>query len=192
MIGVEQGNDRGIHRRRVVSPEHVFADRAQLSSGLIVCRPRRRVLGAALERAPGARLLALTFHRALEAFAIERQLAIVDHVLDEIARQSERVIEPERDVTGDDLVGGSRTVEDLFETWQAADADTQQTRLDEIRTTFAKYPMIPALKAAIAHYGGDTAWAKVRPPLVELTPEQNRGLIADLDARGFTMPGLRV
>ena len=79
----------------------------------------------------------------------------------------------------------------LFETWQAADADTQQARLDEIRTTFAKYPMIPALKAAIAHYGGDAAWAKVRPPLVELTPEQNRGLIADLDARGFTMPGLR-
>jgi len=80
----------------------------------------------------------------------------------------------------------------LFETWQAADADTQQARLDEIRTTFAKYPMIPALKAAIAHYGGDAAWAKVRPPLVELTPEQNGGLIADLDARGFTMPGLRV
>ena len=80
----------------------------------------------------------------------------------------------------------------LFETWQAADADTQQARLDEIRTTFAKYPMIPALKAAIAHYGGDAAWATVRPPLVELTPEQNRGLIADLDARGFTMPGLRV
>ena len=80
----------------------------------------------------------------------------------------------------------------LFETWQAADADAQQARLDEIRTTFAKYPMIPALKAAIAHYGGDAAWAKVRPPLVELTPEQNRGLIADLDARGFTMPGLRV
>jgi len=28
MIGVEQGNDRGIHRRRVVSPEHLFADRS--------------------------------------------------------------------------------------------------------------------------------------------------------------------
>jgi 4-hydroxy-tetrahydrodipicolinate synthase len=79
----------------------------------------------------------------------------------------------------------------LFETWQAADADKQQARLDEIRTTFAKYPMIPALKAAIAHYGGDAAWATVRPPLVELTAEQSRSLIADLDARGFTMPGLR-
>ena len=79
----------------------------------------------------------------------------------------------------------------LFETWKGADADQQQARLDEIRTTFAKYPMIPALKAAIAHYGGDAAWSTVRPPLVELTAEQSRGLIADLDARGFTMPGLR-
>ena len=80
----------------------------------------------------------------------------------------------------------------LYASWKAADADAQQARLDEIRATFSKYPMIPALKAAIAHYGGDPAWSKVRPPLVELTPEQSRGLISDLDARGFTMPGLRV
>src|SRR5918996_81857 len=68
----------------------------------------------------------------------------------------------------------------LHATWQAADADAQQAKLDEIRSTFAKYPMIPALKAAIAHYGGDRAWSKVRPPLVELTAEQWKALIADL------------
>jgi 4-hydroxy-tetrahydrodipicolinate synthase len=79
----------------------------------------------------------------------------------------------------------------LYDTWQGADADGQQARLDEIRATFAKYPMIPALKAAVAHYGGDLAWAKVRPPLVELTPDQSKSLIVDLDARGFTMPGLK-
>jgi 4-hydroxy-tetrahydrodipicolinate synthase len=78
----------------------------------------------------------------------------------------------------------------LHDTWQNADADAQQKRLDDIRATFAKYPMIPALKAAVAHYGGDAGWAKVRPPLVELTPDQAKSLIADLDARGFTMPGL--
>jgi 4-hydroxy-tetrahydrodipicolinate synthase len=80
----------------------------------------------------------------------------------------------------------------LFATWQAADADTQQERLNEIRGIFAKYPMIPALKAAIAHYGGDTSWATVRPPLVELTREQKAALAADLDSAGFTMPGLKV
>jgi 4-hydroxy-tetrahydrodipicolinate synthase len=79
----------------------------------------------------------------------------------------------------------------LFSTWQAADADTQQGRLNEIRGIFARYPMIPALKAAIAHYGGDPSWATVRPPLVELTREQKAALAADLDSAGFTMPGLK-
>ena len=51
--------------------------------------------------------------------------------------------------------------------------------------------MIPALKAAIAHYGGDASWATVRPPLVELTPQQKASLAADLDQAGFTMPGLK-
>jgi 4-hydroxy-tetrahydrodipicolinate synthase len=78
----------------------------------------------------------------------------------------------------------------LHATWQAADADAQQAKLDEIRSTFAKYPMIPALKAAIAHYGGDRAWSKVRPPLVELTAEQWKALNADLHGHGFAMPGL--
>jgi 4-hydroxy-tetrahydrodipicolinate synthase len=79
----------------------------------------------------------------------------------------------------------------LFDTWGAADADAQQARLDEIRGTFAKFPMIPALKAAIAHYGGDAAWRTVRPPLVDLAPEQAKALVTELDQRKFTMPGLK-
>jgi len=51
--------------------------------------------------------------------------------------------------------------------------------------------MIPALKAAIAHYGGDPSWTTVRPPLVELTPQQKTSLAADLDSAGFAMPGLK-
>jgi 4-hydroxy-tetrahydrodipicolinate synthase len=78
----------------------------------------------------------------------------------------------------------------LHATWQAADADAQQARLDEIRGTFARFPMIPALKAAIAYHGRDAAWATVRPPLVALTAEQARALAGELDDRRFTMPGL--
>ena len=78
----------------------------------------------------------------------------------------------------------------LYDTWQAAGADAQQKRLDEIRGIFAKFPMIPALKAAVAHYGGEASWGTVRPPLVALTPEQSRALVTELDATGFTMPGL--
>jgi 4-hydroxy-tetrahydrodipicolinate synthase len=79
----------------------------------------------------------------------------------------------------------------LYATWQGADADAQQARLDEIRGTFQKFPMIPALKAAIAHYAADPAWATVRPPLVNLAAEAGAALTVELDRRGFTMPGLR-
>jgi 4-hydroxy-tetrahydrodipicolinate synthase len=79
----------------------------------------------------------------------------------------------------------------LAATWQAADADAQQARLDEIRGIMQGYVMIPALKAAIAHWGGDPAWAVVRPPLTSLTPEQAAALVGKLQAKGFEMPGLR-
>ena len=79
----------------------------------------------------------------------------------------------------------------LCASWTGADADVQQARLDEIRGVFQKFPMIPALKAAIAHHGSDPAWATVRPPLVDLDREPAAALVAELDRRGFTMPGLR-
>jgi 4-hydroxy-tetrahydrodipicolinate synthase len=79
----------------------------------------------------------------------------------------------------------------LHATWHAADADAQQARLDEIRGIFAKFPMIPALKAAVAHWGGDAEWATVRPPLVALTREQSAALVTRLEQARFTMPGLR-
>jgi len=79
----------------------------------------------------------------------------------------------------------------LYDSWRGADADAQQKRLDEIRATFAKYPMIPALKAAVAHWSGIAEWATVRPPLVALTREQSSALVRDLSERSFDMPGLR-
>ena len=50
--------------------------------------------------------------------------------------------------------------------------------------------MIAALKAAVAHYSGDPAWTTVRPPLVALTAEQQRGLLGALNDLAFAMPGL--
>jgi 4-hydroxy-tetrahydrodipicolinate synthase len=78
----------------------------------------------------------------------------------------------------------------LYHTWRAADADAQQARLDVIRGVFQKFPMIPALKGAIAHYGADPSWTTVRPPLVALTPGQANALVAELDQQRFAMPGL--
>jgi 4-hydroxy-tetrahydrodipicolinate synthase len=78
----------------------------------------------------------------------------------------------------------------LYAQWRGADADAMQQKLDTIRSIFAKYPMIPALKQAVAHWSGDPVWSMVRPPLVELTSAQAEGLVADLKRESFSMPGL--
>ena len=78
----------------------------------------------------------------------------------------------------------------LYARWQDADADEMQKSLDAIRAVFQKYPMIPALKQAVAHWSGDGEWTRVRSPLVELAAVQSTALIADLGEEGFSMPGL--
>ena len=50
--------------------------------------------------------------------------------------------------------------------------------------------MISVLKHAIAICANDPAWAKVRPPLVELTAEQVKTLAAELNTISSTMPGI--
>jgi 4-hydroxy-tetrahydrodipicolinate synthase len=74
--------------------------------------------------------------------------------------------------------------------WQDAHADAEQAALDTVRAAFQRVPMIPALKAAIAHFADDEAWALVRPPLVRLTTDQRARLLADLQQTGFSMPGI--
>jgi len=70
------------------------------------------------------------------------------------------------------------------------DLEPQQERLNVVRDVFSsrKFPsMIAALKQAIAIYANDPEWARVRPPLVELTTEQAKLLAAELKAAGFAM-----
>jgi 4-hydroxy-tetrahydrodipicolinate synthase len=81
-------------------------------------------------------------------------------------------------------------IHDLYANWQAGDADERQARLTSLRGVLAQFAMIPALKATVAHYSDDPAWARVRPPLVELSDEQRQALVAALDQHGFAMPGL--
>jgi len=79
----------------------------------------------------------------------------------------------------------------LYAEWKNADADDQQAKLNVVRDVFGKkYPMISALKQAIAICANDQAWAKVRPPLCELTAEQVKTLAAELNTISFTMPGI--
>ncbi len=81
-------------------------------------------------------------------------------------------------------------IAELAQAWAQPDADARQAALDAVRAVFQKLPMIPALKAAIAHYGGDEGWATVRPPLVRLSSDQRASLVAALRPTGFAMPGV--
>jgi 4-hydroxy-tetrahydrodipicolinate synthase len=70
---------------------------------------------------------------------------------------------------------------------QTSKMERQQADLNVVREIFGKYPMIAALKEAIAINENDPAWAKVRPPLVELTAEQAKTLAAELKKVRFKM-----
>lgn len=76
----------------------------------------------------------------------------------------------------------------LYRDWQAPDADAQQARLDAVRAAFQAFPIIAAMKWALARATGDACWAQVRPPLVELAPDQAQALAQRLGALGFEMP----
>jgi 4-hydroxy-tetrahydrodipicolinate synthase len=76
----------------------------------------------------------------------------------------------------------------LFKTWREPDADEKQKRLDATRSVFANFPMIAAMKAAIAWKTGRKDWAHVRPPLVALNAEQQKSLQQGLEAVHFELP----
>jgi len=77
----------------------------------------------------------------------------------------------------------------LYRGWQQPDAQAQQAALDALRTVLLGFPLIAALKALVAHFTKDDAWATVRPPLVGLTAEQRAALLAALPP-GFAIAGL--
>jgi 4-hydroxy-tetrahydrodipicolinate synthase len=81
-------------------------------------------------------------------------------------------------------------IANVYRNWRSADAERLQAGISATRKIVQKQPMIPALKAAVAHFGNDAHWKTCRPPLVELTAAQEETLITELQAAGFGMPGL--
>jgi 4-hydroxy-tetrahydrodipicolinate synthase len=83
-------------------------------------------------------------------------------------------------------------IDKVYQNWQSANADTLQEEIDRVRNVLqSQISMIPALKAAIAHYAADADWMTVRPPLVELTSAQQAAMVKELGGVGFDMPGIR-
>jgi 4-hydroxy-tetrahydrodipicolinate synthase len=74
----------------------------------------------------------------------------------------------------------------LHREWRSEGADALQQGLDAVRGVIERVPVIPALKALVAHASGEPAWRTVRPPLVPLPDDRAAALRAELGARGFT------
>lgn len=73
----------------------------------------------------------------------------------------------------------------LHRQWQAADAEGQQAALDRVRALFARFPMIPAMKHALALATAEADWRRVRPPLVPLAAAEQRALAEAMQEIGF-------
>jgi 4-hydroxy-tetrahydrodipicolinate synthase len=83
-----------------------------------------------------------------------------------------------------------KAIAQLAARWQEPGADTLQESLSAVRAIFAQFPMIPGMKAAVAHFSGDPDWLRVRPPLLSLDAEQQKKLIHELQKINFRMEGL--
>ena len=81
-------------------------------------------------------------------------------------------------------------ISEVFKNFRSGESDKLQAGITATRKIVQKVPMIPALKAITAHFANDPQWRTVRPPLTELTPEQEKQVITELKAAGFSMPGL--
>jgi 4-hydroxy-tetrahydrodipicolinate synthase len=86
--------------------------------------------------------------------------------------------------TGNVNVPGIRKV---YENWRTPQADALQAEITLARKTIQAYPMVPALKAIVAHFHNDPLWAAVRPPMTPLGEAQSKALLADLAKIGFTL-----
>jgi 4-hydroxy-tetrahydrodipicolinate synthase len=83
---------------------------------------------------------------------------------------------------------GASAMRKLFDNWQGPEADKMQAEIGALRKTIQSFPVVPVLKALIAHYRGDPGWAEVRPPFVPLPKaEADRAVKTLADQHGFRL-----
>jgi 4-hydroxy-tetrahydrodipicolinate synthase len=79
-------------------------------------------------------------------------------------------------------------IRNVYNNWKGGDADQLQAGITALRKAIQAFPMIPALKALVAHYRKDPGWAKMRPPFTELPAADAEKLIKQLaEAHNFRL-----
>lgn len=81
-------------------------------------------------------------------------------------------------------VNGAAMVE-LFNRWRDEDSDLLQDAIAAFRQAMQGLPLIPAVKALVAIAAGDSTWRLTRPPLLDLSIEDEKTMMAKLAEAGF-------
>ena len=83
---------------------------------------------------------------------------------------------------------GAAAMRKLYDNWQGPDADRMQADISALRKTFQNYPVIPLLKAVVAHYRDDAGWAELRPPFTAMPEAEAKQAIQTLaELHGFRL-----
>lgn len=79
-------------------------------------------------------------------------------------------------------------IRNVYDHWKEPQAEELQAGITTLRKAIQAFPMIPALKALIAHYRQDPAWAKMRPPFTNLpAAEAKKAVVTLAEAHGFKL-----
>lgn len=75
-------------------------------------------------------------------------------------------------------------IRDLYDNWQADDAEDRQNRTNWIREAILEcgFNVIASLKVIVADQSGRKGWSRVRPPLVDLTEKEQGQLLERLSS----------
>ncbi|MCB1511781.1 MAG: dihydrodipicolinate synthase family protein [Hyphomicrobiaceae bacterium] len=81
-----------------------------------------------------------------------------------------------------------KMMRELFDDWKGEGADAKQEAISALRKAIQSYPMIPMLKALVAHFREDPGWAQMRPPFLPMTAEEAKAAVAAVvSAHKFSM-----
>ncbi len=82
----------------------------------------------------------------------------------------------------------ARMIRNVYDNWQTDQADALQEEITSLRMTIQARPMIPTLKAIVAHFRNDPGWARMRPPFLPLDSTEARAGVAELTEQyGFEL-----
>lgn len=85
-----------------------------------------------------------------------------------------------------------REIKNVYANWTTASADTLQEAITRRRKIAQSYPLIPAVKAVLAHRYNESTWRRTRVPLLRLDKALEDKLIQELVLDGYEIPAAKV